>query len=431
MQMDISFQEKTECFPGGKMLQLSDVDKILSLCSCGWGTKRIASELGISRRIVKKYIRLGKWKPPAKRISKKLIGLDEWLQACYEKHKGNADVVRQELITEHNIHVSLRTVERAVQKWRQEAIVKAKATVRYETAPGKQLQIDFGSTKILIGEQLIKVYLFVATLGYSRRLYVAPFLHERQTVWFKGIEGAFSHFGGITEEILLDNAKPLVTSHNPVLKEVIFNDRFKAFAQYWGFKPIACSPYRARTKGKDERMVGYVKKNAIAGHTFEHWDAFLRHLERWNAEIADLRIHGTVEEKPLERFLRDEVHTLKTLLNKPSFIQIRELSRKVHVDACIELDTNHYSVPCSLVGQCVTIQVVNDVVRIFHKNLEVSCHTICEGRRKQIVDIKHLKGIVGSFVYSKSTHIDSLNRKLDSELLRPLSEYEALTGGGW
>src|SRR5690606_10658587 len=106
---------------------------------------------------------------------------------------------------------------------------------------------------------------FVATLGYSRRFFVTPFLHERQNVWFKGIEGAFSHFGGIPEQILLDNAKALVISHNPQEKEVVFNERFQAFAKYWGFNPAACAPYRARTKGKDERMVGYVKRNAIAG----------------------------------------------------------------------------------------------------------------------------------------------------------------------
>ena len=117
-----------------------------------------------------------------------------------------------------------------VQHLRQEALVKAKATVRFETAPGRQLQIDFGSTKMMIEAREVKIFLFVATLGYSRRIYVAPFLHERQEVWIKGIEGAFAHFGGITEEVLLDNAKALVLSHNPLMKDVVFNMRFKAFS---------------------------------------------------------------------------------------------------------------------------------------------------------------------------------------------------------
>jgi transposase len=96
-------------------------------------------------------------------------------------------------------------------------------------------------------------FLFVATLGYSRRIYVQAFRHERQWAWFSGMEGAFRHFGGLPEEVLFDNAKALVDRHDRATREVIFNQRLHAFARYWGFRPHACAPYRARTKGKDER----------------------------------------------------------------------------------------------------------------------------------------------------------------------------------
>ena len=119
---------------------------------------------------------------------------------------------------------------------------------------GRQLQIDFGSTFVEIGEEVVRVYLFVATLGYSRR------------------------------------------GH--------------AFARYWGFRPRACAPYRARTKGKDENGVGYVKKNAIAGHRFASWAALEAHLVRWMREVADQRIHGTTGEPPIERFRREEAAAL-------------------------------------------------------------------------------------------------------------------------
>ena len=79
--------------------------------------------------------------------------------------------------------------------------------MRLETPPGKQLQVDFGETRIEVGEERVRVYLFVATLGYSRRLYVAAFLHERQASWLAGLEGAFRHFNGLPEEVLLDNAR--------------------------------------------------------------------------------------------------------------------------------------------------------------------------------------------------------------------------------
>lgn len=92
--------------------------------------------------------------------------------------------------------MSLRAVERAVRPFRQQLAAEARATVRFETPPGRQLQIDFGETAVLIGAEKVRVYLFVATLGYSRRPYVQAFRHERQSAWFDGMEGAFHHFGG-------------------------------------------------------------------------------------------------------------------------------------------------------------------------------------------------------------------------------------------
>jgi transposase len=101
--------------------------------------------------------------------------------------------------------------------------------------------------------------------------------------------------------LLLDNAKPLVNFHDAQTREVRFNDRFHAFCRYWDVVPKACAPYRARTKGKDERGVGYVKRNAIAGHTFESLAALEAHLAWWMREVADVRVYGTTGEPPMVR----------------------------------------------------------------------------------------------------------------------------------
>ena len=153
-----------------------------------------------------------------------------------------------------------------------------------------------------VGGERVRVYLFVATLGYSRRCYVQAFRHERQSAWFDGVEGAFAHFGGVTREVLLDNARALVDHHDAATREVRFNTRLRAFARHWGFTPRACAPYRARTKGKDERGVGYVKRNAIAGHGFASWAALEAHLVWWMREVADVREHGATGEPPIVGF---------------------------------------------------------------------------------------------------------------------------------
>ena len=175
------------------------------------------------------------------------------------------------------------------------------------------MQIDFGERRVVICGVSAKAFLFVATLGYSRRLHVRAFTNERQESWLAGIESAFRRFGGVTEEVLFDNDRGLVSHHDRSTREVAFNARFRAFARHWGVRPRACAPVRARTKGKDERGVGYVKTNAIAGRCFESWSALEARLDQWTREIADKRVHGTTGETPIARFLRAEAGMLRPI----------------------------------------------------------------------------------------------------------------------
>jgi len=284
----------------------------------------------------------------------------------------------------------------------------------------------------MVGDERIRVHLFVATLGYSRRCYVEVLLHERQSAWLQGLEGAFRHFGGLPHELLIDNARALVDDHDAQTREVKFNDRFHAFCRYWGVVPRACAPYRARTKGKDERGVGYVKHNAIAGHRFDSLEELRAHLQRWMREVADMRIHGTTGEPLIARFKRDEQSVLKPLLGRAPFLQVREVSRRVHTDACIELDTNRYSVPWKLIGESVTVIVAEEQVRVLHAGHEVARHAQCPLRRSTVIDRTHLVGIVGAGLAGVTLlprTAPASPAPVSAELLRPLEQYEAILGG--
>ena len=220
----------------------------------------------------------------------------------------------------------------------------------------------------------------------------------------------------------------------PATREVEFNDRFHAFARYWAVRPVACAPYRARTKGKDERGVGYVKHNAIAGRRFASFGALEAHLARWMREVADVRVHGTTGEPPVVRFERDEAAVLRPLNGRPSFRQMREVSRQVQSDACVNLDTNHYSVPWRLIGAQVTVEVGDGQVRILHAGVEVACHDLRLGRRERAVDRAHLHGVVPEEREKPGpVEADPAIAVAPPEiaLLRSLAEYEQLAGGGW
>jgi transposase len=148
----------------------------------------------------------------------------------------------------------------------------------------RQATAHFDELNVRIGGEAARVYLFVATLSYSRRGYVRAFLHERQGAWFEGMEGAFATFGGVPQEVLFNNVRMMVEHHDAATREVR-NERLRAFVRYWGFVPRACAPYRARTKGKDESGVSYVKRNAIAGHAFANSRSLRRILSCGRARL--------------------------------------------------------------------------------------------------------------------------------------------------
>lgn len=415
---------------GDEMKTPDDVTAMMRLKALGWGAKRIAAELGCSKNTVKRWLREGDWRPcgtPSR--SKRLDGLGDWLAERFRKHRGNADVIRQELLAEKGISVSLRTVERAVAPLRRELVAEMRATVRFETPPGQQLQIDFGERRVEIAGADVKVFFFVATLGYSRRLYVQAFGDEKQGSWFTGMEGAFQAFGGVPREVLLDNARALILHHNPSSREVVLHPRLHAFARHWGFRVRACAPYRARTKGKDERGVGYVKRNAIAGRSFANWAEMEAHLAAWTREVADQRIHGTTGEAPIERFHRDEAAALKPMVGLPTFTAVRDLVRSVGADCAVAVDGNTYSVPWQLIGERVRVTVSNGVVRVHHGRQEIALHAQLKGRHGRSVDDTHLAGLVGSAATPIHRRPAITAPEPAAALLRPLAEYEAIAGG--
>jgi hypothetical protein len=141
--------------------------------------------------------------------------------------------------------------------------------------------------------------------------------------------------------------------------------------------------------------VGYVKKNALAGHVFASWEALSAHLVRWQREVSDVRCHGTTAEAPRLRFERDERAALQPLAGKPPFAQARELQRVVSSEACVEVDTNRYSVPWRLIGESVSVLVEADSVVVRHGGQAVAHHALLSGQRQRAIEPAHFDGLVG------------------------------------
>lgn len=396
------------------------VTAIRELTSRGWGAKAIAAELAVARNTVRRYQRGAlagmQVRPSARRLS---VEDQATAQALFQREaEGNAVVVQQ-LLAERGCAVSVRTVQRAVAPVRQAQRAAAVATVRVETAPGAQMQIDFGEKRVTVAGTAITVFLLVAVLSYSRRTFVKAFLHERQDDWREGIAAAFTHFGGVVRTVLGDNARALVRGRDRASGTVTFHPGYLAFCRDWDVQPRACAPYRARTKGKVESGVKFVKRNALAGRTFASFAALEQHLAQWMDE-ADQRVHGTTHARPCDRFAGEEQATLRPLPARPLPRRAQRLRRRVASDAFVDVETVRYSVPYQLVRDHVDVAIDEQTVRVFHGTALVATHARSREPFAQIVEPAHLAGL-----WRVTTPREPVDATL-SALGRSLAEYEAV-----
>jgi transposase len=410
-----------------RMLESEVVDRIRELSDQGLGSKRIARKLGISRNSVRRYLagaRVGFQERPAARHLDAAT-LREVRDLFGTIAEGNTVVIQQEL-DRRGFQVDLRTLQRAVAPLRQEQRALALATVRFETPPGQQIQIDFGEKFVQIAGQRVKVYFMSAVLGYSRRLYCRAFLAQRQDDWLEGLDGAFQHFGGLTEQILCDNASPLVRFHDRESGRVVWNSGFEAFCKDRGLTPKACRPLRARTKGKIERGVGYVKHNAVAGRSFPSFAELQRHLATWMVVVADQRIHGTTKEQPAIRFERDERQAMRPMPTRPLAVRTRRLKRRVSADCFVDIDTIRYSVPYQHVREHVEVVVDREQVEIWLRGTSVAQHARCYEPHTLVRNPSHFEGLFRRQSQAQTSHFSETP---PNPVCRPLSIYAELVEG--
>jgi transposase len=186
--------------------------------------------------------------------------------------------------------------------------------VRFETDPGHQAQVDFAEFTFPWGKR----YALVVVLGYSRLLWLKFYPKQDMPTVFSGLEEAFAFFGGVPREILFDQMASVITRD---LRDqggrLVENAEFLRFAAHWGFRVRACRPYRAKTKGKVERPIRYVRGSFVYARDFVGDEDLNAQTMTWLTGTANVRKHRTIGERPSERFVRDEQASLQLLANRP------------------------------------------------------------------------------------------------------------------
>jgi transposase len=289
------------------MLTQEQAVEIRVLARQGMGVREIARQMGCSRNTVKRYLReagASRYGPRAPRPTK-LDAFKPYVRARIEAARPHwiPAVVLLREIRERGYEGGLTQLKAFV------APMKATApepVVRFETAPGEQMQVDF--TVIRRGREPLLA--FVATLGYSRASWVRFTTGEDTMTLAACLRAALAEFGGVPQHVLFDNAKSVVIDRDAYGEGLHrWNKTLLELAHEYGFTLRLCRPYRAKTKGKVERFNGYLKGSFLVPLAATLKVSGLRldaqaanaHIGRWLAEVANARIHGTTGERPEQR----------------------------------------------------------------------------------------------------------------------------------
>ena len=363
------------------MLEGRDVLMIHDLHRQGLSIQEIARATGQDRKTVRKYLKSGLEPPVYGPRAPRGSLLNPYKDFIRERLQATPQLSAVRLDREIRAlgygggHTIVKDFVRAVRPAPPPVFER-----RFETAPGKQAQVDFAHFRVTFedgaGHERV-VWLFSLVLGFSRFLF-ARFVPGQGTAEVVRCHlAAFAALGGVPREILYDRMKTAVLGEDEAGR-VVFNETLLDLARHHGFTPRACKPYRAKTKGKVERPFRYIRQDFFLGRTFQNLDDLNRQLTDWLERVANPRTHGTTGRVVAEAFAEEK----PALVPLPAFPfrALLALERRITKDGMVSLDGNLYSVPDGTRKRVVEIQVLPGEIRILENGRPIAAHAPLSGR---------------------------------------------------
>ena len=297
---------------------------------------------------------------------------------------------------------SVITVRRYVRSIRPCAVASIRKSITSRPRPCRSTGAS--AAAFTIGNTTRKVSVLVAVLCYSRLTYIEFTLSQRKAEFYRCLVHALEFFGASPRAIIVDNLKAAVINGSG--RAACFHPEFLALCGYYFMQPLACERRDPESKGIVEASVRYVKRNALAGRGDElvRFEDYVAFAPRWRDEIANVRIHETTRERPVDRF-QQERSPLRALPAIP-FDTDEIVPAVVSPHARVEFDANRYSVPPHLARQTVTIRADGHEVRIVHQGQIVARHSRCYERRQLIVLPEHRTAALSMSRRSRSSALE-------------------------
>lgn len=373
------------------MLNVESRFMIKDLYRNGVTISEIARRTGHDRKTIRMIV-LGPVNPlPQKRRARpsKLDAFKPYLERRIEEGVLNCNKLLDEL-RKQGYQGGRSLLKAFVQPYR--AAPRTRATMRFETEPGEQAQVDWGHFGFIEHHGCQRrLYAFIMTLGWSRAMYIEFTISADAAWWLRCHWHAFEYFGGVPRVVLHDNLKTAVLSRDGD-GTIHWNPRYLDFADYYGFTPQACRPYRAQTKGKVESGVRYVRHNFWPGLRFVDLADLNQQAWDWLAATANVRIHGTTGEAPLTRLV---LEPLQSLLGKPAYDTSLVAFRRATRDCFVSYGGNYYSVPAPYAGKTLELKETadNELMILNAQDEVIAAHHLATGHNQRIAVPAHYADI--------------------------------------
>jgi transposase len=359
---------------------------IRSLHKEGHSIKAIARMTGRSRNTVRRVLReagfTGFHKPQRASC---LDSYKPYLRDRYEECGLSAVRLLSE-IQAMGYTGSIATLRRYLHSLKPEQERLRKLTVRFETPPGKQSQVDWGYCGRFPDPdgQPVPVYVFVLVLSFSRMLYVEFTSSMKLPTLMRCHLNAFDFLGGWTREILYDNMKQIRLSPGEL------HPWFMDFAAHYGFAIKTHRVRRPRTKGKVERMVHYVKDAFLNGRSFSDLADLNAQARHWLDSTANCRVHATTRQRPIDLWKQEQLSALDSAAR---YSLCEFVSRKAGFDGFVRFERSRYSLPPEYAGQTVVIGEREQRIVIRSGDLIVAEHRPAQKAGETVADPAHVAAL--------------------------------------
>jgi hypothetical protein len=268
----------------------------------------------------------------------------------------------------------------------------------------------------------------VFTLGHSRAMMADVAVDQKLETLLRMHEAAFQQLGGVAAEILYDRMKTVVLGTDE-RGEVRWHPVFRDFADYWGFTPRLCRPYRAQTKGKVESGIRYIRASFLCGRQASDVQDLRNQLRAWVWEVANQRVHGTTHEVVANRW-ESELPHLQPNGSRPPFPLLAQEPRRVSRDAYVAWQASRYSVPWRYAGYEVWLRDINGRLEIRHGEQIIAIHAVATGPYQTLCSREHHADIPLRDSHEFAHDRLRLRVDLPEVEVRSLSVYDDLAMGG-